>query len=170
VDAPALRSANARCVAVAVVAIVAYVLLPLRGDRIALGLAVGGVLLVLAVPVLIGVVRRVNRSSRPVIDAMFFLIALGTLAILVPAAAYVAIQDISPGSFEGLQTKVDGVYFTVTTIATVGYGDIHAVSQSARMLVTAHILLSIVVLGSMFRLVTRVVGLRVSGQARDQGA
>lgn len=160
------RSSNARCIAVAVVACAAYVTLPLSGDRIGVGLAAGVVLVACAVPVLRGVLRRVNTSERPLFDALYFLVALGTLAIVVPAAAYVATEDISPDSFDGLETKIDAVYFTVTTMSTVGFGDITAQSQGARLLVTAHIILSIVVLGSMFKIVTRLVGLRVT-ERRD---
>lgn len=161
------RSSNARCIGVAVVACAAYVLLPFSGDRIGLGIAAGLVLIGCAVPVLVGVLRRVNTSERPLVDALYFLAALGTLAIVIPSSAYVATKDLSPESFDGLETKIDAVYFTVTTASTVGYGDITADTQGARLLVTMHIVMSIVVLGSMFRLVTRVVGLRVS-ERRDE--
>jgi hypothetical protein len=39
-------------------------------------------------------------------------------------------------SFSEPLTKVDALYFTVTTMTTTGYGDIHPVSQQGRMLVT----------------------------------
>ena len=35
--------------------------------------------------------------------------------------------------FRGLDTRIDGIYFTVTTLSTVGYGDITAVSQTGRV-------------------------------------
>ena len=36
----------------------------------------------------------------------------------------------------GLETRLDSIYFTVTTLSTVGFGDIAAHSQGARAVVT----------------------------------
>ena len=35
--------------------------------------------------------------------------------------------------FRGLDTRIDGIYFTVTTLSTVGYGDITAFGQTGRV-------------------------------------
>src|SRR5688500_5342490 len=48
---------------------------------------------------------------------------------LVGAALAFALTDyiiayVSPGQFVGLQTRLDGLYFALTTLATVGYGDV----------------------------------------------
>ena len=51
----------------------------------------------------------------------------------------------------GLATRVDAVYFTVTTLSTVGYGDIHAISQAARVVVTVQILFDLMFLGVLVR-------------------
>ena len=56
------------------------------------------------------------------------------------------------GQFEGLRTRVDAVYFTVTTISTVGYGDVHAVGRSARVAVTTQILLDLTVIAGAVKL------------------
>ena len=44
-------------------------------------------------------------------------------------------------------TRTDSLYFTVTVFATVGFGDIIATSQTARLLVTVQMILDLVVLG-----------------------
>lgn len=51
------------------------------------------------------------------------------------------ISRLGPGNFTDLKTKWDAVYFTITTIATVGYGDIHPESQLARLWVSAQIVI-----------------------------
>lgn len=149
---------------VATIAIGAYVVLPLQGDHARLGLALMVVLIASAIPLMWRILERVNASDRPVIDAVAYLGAVGTMAILIPSAVYVVVADLSPGSYAGLETKVDGVYFTVTIASTVGFGDIHPVSQLARGITTAHILASVILLGTLIRLVTRVAGGRVSGR------
>jgi voltage-gated potassium channel len=40
-----------------------------------------------------------------------------------------------PGQMAGLHTRVDALYFTVSTLTTVGFGDVHAAGQAARILV-----------------------------------
>ena len=44
-------------------------------------------------------------------------------------------------------TRTDSLYFTVTVFATVGFGDITATSQVARLIVTAQMILDLIVLG-----------------------
>jgi hypothetical protein len=44
-------------------------------------------------------------------------------------------------------TRFDAVYFTVTVLATVGFGDIAAVTQTARILVTIQMLADLVLIG-----------------------
>lgn len=155
---------------VAAVAIVAYILIPLEGDHTWLGIAGCLALFVAAVPVMFRALDRVNHSDRPVIEALAFLGAVGVLAIVVPASVYVATVDVAPGSFKGLETKVDGVYFTVTVLSTVGFGDIQPTSQGARILTTTHMLLSIGLLGSVFRMVSRVVGAKVTERRDDDSS
>jgi voltage-gated potassium channel len=40
-----------------------------------------------------------------------------------------------PGQMAGLHTRIDALYFTVSTLTTVGFGDVHAAGQAARVLV-----------------------------------
>jgi hypothetical protein len=49
---------------------------------------------------------------------------------------------------------VDGLYFTVTVLSTVGFGDIHAVSSTARLLVTPQMLFGLIYIGTAVRLLT----------------
>src|SRR5262245_45865555 len=67
-------------------------------------------------------------SSRHV-DGL--LIAL-VVAILAFAAAFYIIDLVDDDQITGLHTRLDSLYFTVTTLLTVGFGDIHAEKQLAR--------------------------------------
>lgn len=49
---------------------------------------------------------------------------------------YYMLATNSSGQMSGLHTRVDALYFAMTTMTTVGFGDIHAVGQRARVLVT----------------------------------
>ena len=70
------------------------------------------------------------------------------LFLLLFASAYFAMATISPANFSThALTRTDALYFTVTTFSTVGYGDITAVSQSARLVVTVQMLLDLLALG-----------------------
>lgn len=53
-----------------------------------------------------------------------------------------------PGQFVSLTTRIDALYFALTTLATVGYGDVHAQGQLARGIVCVQLLFNIVVVGA----------------------
>jgi voltage-gated potassium channel Kch len=50
------------------------------------------------------------------------------------------LSKINPHGFNVVLSKWDALYFTVTTLATVGYGDIRPVSTGARILITLQII------------------------------
>jgi Ion channel len=65
------------------------------------------------------------------------------------------------GEFEGLATRIDALYFALTTLFTVGYGDIHPVGQLARALVSVQMVLNVGVLALAGGLVVRGVADRL---------
>jgi hypothetical protein len=86
---------------------------------------------------------------------MFFALADYTVAIS------------NPGQFVGLTTKTDGLYFALTTISTVGYGDVHAAGQVARGLVVVQLLFNVVVIATGASVLMRMMGLRARDRADD---
>ena len=67
--------------------------------------------------------------------------------MLLFASAYYVMARGTPGSFSQQLTRTDALYFTVTTFTTVGFGDITAVSQTARLVVTVQMILDLLALG-----------------------
>jgi voltage-gated potassium channel len=86
--------------------------------------------------------------------------------VLLFALADFIVSRTSEGQFVGMETKTDALYFAVTTLATVGYGDVHAEGQLARALVIGQMLFNFVVIASAARLVTRELGARRTRAAR----
>ena len=64
------------------------------------------------------------------------------------ALAYFLIQRTDPTQFDGLVTRTDSLYFTVITLGTIGYGDVHAVGQLARVVTMIQVALDLVVIGA----------------------
>ncbi|MEV0646606.1 potassium channel family protein [Phytomonospora sp. NPDC050363] len=75
------------------------------------------------------------------LESLFYLVAL---TVFTFSFAYFFLAKAQPSEFVGLLTRTDALYFTVTTMVTVGYGDVHAQGQSARLLVTAHMIFDVV--------------------------
>ncbi len=112
---------------VAFVAIVFYAV-PVQNDR---SVVVRTLISLAALGILAMVItRHVRRRDDPVGRLLLLLVvAMATLALVFYGVATV------PGEFEGLRTRTDALYFTVMTMLTIGYGDIHPVGQLARVLV-----------------------------------
>ena len=87
------------------------------------------------------------------------------LFLLLFAAAYFVMARTSPASFSDPLTRTDALYFTVTIFSTVGFGDITAVSESARLVVTVQMILDLLILGLGIRV---FVGAVQRGRQRAQ--
>ena len=67
--------------------------------------------------------------------------------LLLFASTYFILSRDDAATFTEPLTRSDSLYFTVTIFATVGFGDISAHTQTARLVVTTQMLLDLVVLG-----------------------
>jgi voltage-gated potassium channel len=155
-----LRVAGSTAVLVTV-----YYLLPL--DRSSMPVAVTILLLGLAGFIaLVGwQVRRIIRSPFPGLRAVESLATSVPLFLLLFAAAYVVMAALSAASFGGHLSHTDGLYFTVTVFSTVGFGDITAKTETARLVVTGQMIADLIILGLAFKVIVGAV--RRGQQRRD---
>ncbi len=86
------------------------------------------------------------------------------LFLLVFAAAYLLMSQHDPNDFTEHLTRTDSLYFTVTTFATVGFGDITPKNEVTRLVVTGQIVIDLTIIGIGVRLLTHAVQL---GQQRQ---
>jgi voltage-gated potassium channel len=152
-----------RALATTVVLVALYYLLPLDHipKNVPLTLA-AGLLILLAVTV--WQVRAIIRARYPALRAAEALAATVPLFLLLFASAYFTMARTNPASFSAHSlTRTDALYFTVTVFSTVGFGDITAVSQSARLVVTAQMLLDLLVLGLGIRVFAGAIQREAAG-------
>ena len=130
-----------------------YFLIPVEpgvsGPRLVLrGIATALGVLVVARLVLGKVNRAVSgRATDRTSDLLRLAYALVAGLIIFALADYV-IAVSQPDQFVGLRTKVDALYFALATLTTIGYGDVHAEGQLARITVCLQMLFSIGVLAT----------------------
>jgi hypothetical protein len=117
----------------------------LQGVHPAVSLSVEVV--VLAVVVVLQV-RAITRSRYPGLRAVESLALTAPLFLVMYATAYVVLAQDSAANFSThLLSRTDSLYFTLTVFSTVGFGDITATSQSARVFVMVQMVLDLVILG-----------------------
>lgn len=95
-----------------------------------------GLGLVLLVLLLVWQVRSVVRSPYPVLRALEAFVTATVLFVILFAGGYAALSETAPGSFTEPVGRIDALYFTMTVLATVGFGDIAPVTGTARLVVT----------------------------------
>jgi voltage-gated potassium channel len=152
-------------VAGSVAALVAlYYLLPL--DRFSTSAAVtvlviGLVAFIALVAVQVG---WIIRSPYPGLRAMEALATSVPLFLLLFASTYVVLAAMSASNFGGHLSHTGGLYFTVTVFSTVGFGDITAKTETARLVVTGQMITDLIVLGLAIKV---IVGAVRRGQQRQ---
>ena len=102
-------------------------------------------------------VRAIVRSRFPGVRATQALATLVPFFLLLFASTYFMLSYQAPTTFSEPLTRSDALYFTVTTFATVGFGDIVPRSEAVRLLVSGQILLDLVILGLGIRVILGAV-------------
>jgi Ion channel len=134
-----------------------YYLLPL--DRSSTGVAVTMLAIGLAVLIALVVyqVRWILRSRFPGLRGVEALATSIPLFLLLFASTYVVMAAISAGNFSEPLTRTDALYFTVTVFSTVGFGDITAKTEAARLVVTGQMIVDLVAVGLAVKVIVGAV-------------
>ncbi|HYB17928.1 MAG TPA: potassium channel family protein [Streptosporangiaceae bacterium] len=92
------------------------------------------------------------------------------LFLLLFSATYLVMAAVSASNFGQKLTHTDALYFTVTVFTTVGFGDITAKSEGARLLATAQMMADLVVLGIGAKIILGAVTRGRQRQPTNAGA
>lgn len=89
------------------------------------------------------------------------------LFLVLFAASYYLLERSEPGSFSETLNRTDALYFTLTTFATVGFGDITARSQTGRVLTMVQMAGGLLLVGVAARVLASAVQAGLSRQHRE---
>jgi len=92
--------------------------------------------------------RRVSGAARPVMRVLSMLIVFFVVLVVLFSYVYLSMEARRPGQIPGLDTHIDALYFTVTMLTTVGFGDISPAGQTARAVATGQMVFNLVFLGA----------------------
>jgi voltage-gated potassium channel len=151
--------------------ILIYAVIPIpRGSSLSVGgtiLFIGGV--VALATAMISLIRQVGLSAGQVAVRGEMIVLLGYGILFFFSLAYLWLAR-SPDQFDGMDTRVDAMYFTVTTLTTVGFGDIHAAGQAARIAVTIQMIFNVVFIASAVRIVGPAIMQQRAERLRERAA
>jgi hypothetical protein len=149
--------ATLRTLGTVAVLVTLYYVLPLdRGLDVATVAAISLACAVLVVVMALQI-RTITRSEHPGIRAAEALAFTIPVYLLSFATIYYLMARALSTNFTEPLTRTDALYFSVTVFATVGFGDISAKSDAARLVVTLQMLLNLLLLGLVVRLFLNAV-------------
>ncbi len=138
-----------------VVPLVVYFALPLDrefGELIAVLLVVSAAASL--IPLSVRQAQMVLTSADPLFDAMRCIVSALVFLVVAFSSAYFVLAANFDNQVKGLDTKLDAIYFTITILATVGFGDISATGQTARAIVSGQMVVNFAVLAVALRVIT----------------
>jgi len=96
-------------------------------------------------------VRAIMAATYPAVRAIESAVTAVTVFIILFALLYLGLARARPANFTQPLDHVSAFYFTVTVLATVGFGDISARTDVARLVVTIQMLLDLALLAVIVR-------------------
>ena len=111
-------------------------------------------------------VRAIAGSRYPGLRAAEALGFIIPFYLLLFASTYFVMERASAANFTQPLTRTDALYFSVTVFTTVGFGDIAAKSETARVVLIVQMLADLALLGAGARV---LLGAVRRGQQRRSG-
>lgn len=125
--------------------------------------------LVLFAVVLAFEVRKITISKNPMLRASVAMATVIPLFLVTFAWLYLVISETSVPAFGMHLTRTAGLYFTITVFSTVGFGDITAKTDTARLVVSTQMLADLIVIAVVARLILGAAT-RAKQRAQDEAA
>lgn len=145
----------------------AYYAFPIRASipNIALRAIGAGIMIALVVAWL---VRSIQRTDRPLLLAVEALVIAVSLLLAVFAATYVTLSEGDVGSFSEPLDRTGGLYLTMMTLTTVGFGDIVPRTDAARVTVMVQMAFNAAMIGVAVRLIAGTARTRIAAVREDR--
>ena len=143
--------ASLRTIVTIVVVVAIYFRIPM--DRAVTATTVIGLVIgVLALFAIIAwQIREIMRSEHPVVRAVEALAFAIPVYVLLFATIYFLMAHAQSAAFGVPLSRTDAMYFSATVFTTVGFGNIAAQSETARIIVTFQMMLDLVIIGIVVR-------------------
>jgi hypothetical protein len=143
--------------------IAAYFVVPVQYSPNGLRAGVVSMLLIAAAGAVLiwQVLLLVDDPDRRVEGLLFALI----VGVLTFALAFDRLEIEDPTQITGLTTRLDSLYFTMTTLLTIGFGDIHAEGQLARGVVLLQMVFNVAVIATGASTLTSRVRMKAQHRA-----
>lgn len=114
-------------------------------------------------------IRAIVQAPHPEVRAIQILLLAFVVILIVFSYTYLSLAEQDSGSFSEHLSRVAAFYFSVSTFATVGFGDIAARSDPARLVVTIQMLLDLALIAGAARLVLGAVRMALSSRQPEEG-
>ncbi len=151
-----------RTVITVAVLVVGYHLIPFdRGSTWQIGLVVVVALVLLSAGAALEL-RAVTVADYPTLRAIQSLTVSLVVVLLAFASIYMILSNSDSGAFDEVLDHTGAVYFSLTTLTTIGYGDIVPVSRAARNVVMLQMVIDVLIIGVYVKLVTTTVRQRLA--------
>jgi hypothetical protein len=146
-----------RTIATIIVVVAIYYLIPMDRAITAttvIGLVIGGLALF---AIIAWQIREIMRSEHPGVRGVEALAFAIPVYVLLFATIYFLMAHTRAAAFGVHLSRTDAMYFSATVFTTVGFGDITAKGEAARVVVTFQMMLDLVILGLVARLVINAI-------------
>jgi voltage-gated potassium channel len=97
--------------------------------------------------------NSILRHRQPMRRAIVALAILFPLFVVMFSRIYLTMSRSDPAAFGEVLTRTEALYFTVTVLATVGFGDITAKTDPARIVVTIQMVADLILIAVVVRLI-----------------
>ena len=149
-----------RVIATMTLVFVLYALMPgtVRMTTVTL---VSFVIALIAFAVLIGFeIRSVLRATYPALRALEVIAVIFPIFLVAFSITYLSMSKTNGQTFSLPLDHISALYFTLVTFATVGFGDIVAKTDAARLMVMIQIVLDLIFIGLVVRVLLGAVQFR----------
>jgi voltage-gated potassium channel len=107
-------------------------------------------------------IRRISLAALPELRAIEALGIVIALFLVLFSGIYLAMSHESPLTFTQRLDHTRALYFTITVFSTVGFGDIVPRTDTARLVVSAQMLLDLAIIGAVVRLIFNAARSRIT--------
>lgn len=155
----------ARSIAILACALLAFYGFPVRLSFVFHRDALGLVLFVVGTVGLAWLVlQQIRRlvTGRETGNRAYGVLSVLYIVVVFFALSYYLIELNAPDQFDGLETRTDALYYAIVTLGTVGYGDIHAAGQLARLATMVQIVFDLLLIGALFAVASAQLARRIT--------